>query len=535
MLILDDERLVRMSVGARLRNTEFDLVGAETPGEAVDLLKRGQFRAVITDVMMGAVDGFMFRDLVRGFDKEIPLIFHTSLVGNADGDFFSRILEDENSHYLPKNSSTAALTARLRQVVGVYSIRAEKRARDAEVDRTLRLAALVQQSMLPEWAHEDKSFSLGVYWRPYARVSGDLYEIVPISDGSRILVFGDISGHGVSAALAMTAVQAFLRHFRELSPRRARNVAAIAGDIARFVHRSFAGLAYMSGLVMHVDPVDRVFRLCNAGHPDPICLTRAGERVDLNPSRLGCLPMGMLPDAEYDESQVAETPIAPGSVFIACSDGVTDLSSDPEGNDRVDPESFNQIACEAVRSLGTGAAAVVQAIPASIYSMLGDFGYVHPQDDAAIAAFSCDPPEENCFREAVRMDPAEIDSFCDRCGDFLRARKVLNSIVGRVELLCAEFLMNLHDHGYGEAERRHEIAMVRVSVLERDIEVSVWHRATSWEVPPENGDEALEKANDNLSPHGRGVPIIGKLSSAALQRSMAGLNLNIFYTPILVE
>ena len=78
ILVLDDERLIRLAVCARLKSAGYDSVSVGTVQEAVSILKahHRSFSAIISDIMMGDMDGFVFRDIVRGIDDSIPVCRH---------------------------------------------------------------------------------------------------------------------------------------------------------------------------------------------------------------------------------------------------------------------------------------------------------------------------------------------------------------------------------------------------------------------------------------------------------------------------
>ena len=49
--------------------------------------------------------------------------------------------------------------------------------------------------------------------RPARTVSGDYYDFIPLHDDRMVLAVGDISGKGISAALLMATVHAFVRAY----------------------------------------------------------------------------------------------------------------------------------------------------------------------------------------------------------------------------------------------------------------------------------------------------------------------------------
>ena len=82
ILVIDDERLIRLTLNAKLKQIGYTAVSVASIPEAVVLLNDGgykQFKAIITDIMMGDMDGFVFRDIVRGMDESMPIFFMTAL------------------------------------------------------------------------------------------------------------------------------------------------------------------------------------------------------------------------------------------------------------------------------------------------------------------------------------------------------------------------------------------------------------------------------------------------------------------------
>ena len=534
ILLLDDERLVRMSVTARLRRTNFEVVGVGTPDEAMALLRHERFQAIVTDVVMGDVDGFMFRDMVRGMNRDIPILFFTSLVNDEGNDFLNRVLEDRWSSYLPKDASTEVLINRLERAVQPYVLETQMREMKADLDAVLHLGSSVQTSLLPRWAHVRGDVFYGTCWRPYSTVSGDLYDWVPVSPDATIFIFGDISGHGVSASLAMTAVQAFLKQFHGMADDQARDVAGIAKLIDTFIHRNLQGVAYMSGLVVYFNTAEHRVRICNAGHPDLKCFERSGRAIDLNPEHRGGFPLGLMPNAAYSEADVVDRIVPEDALFLAYSDGIVDLTSDAEGEDRLPPELLDELVGETVRSIDAEGVLTSVALPCKVYSVLRDFGYDQAQDDVSICVFGKTRVRPGVHYVEAAMDISKIDLAVRRAGEYLSETPRFAEVAPRVELLLGEFLMNLHDHGFDPLTRHREFALIRLQTRADDVVVSVWHRARPWDVAskPIDPDAVLEKANATLDNHGRGVAIIRKIASRSGRQSFGGLNLNTFYVPL---
>lgn len=64
---------------SHLNKNGYRAVGCVNPVEAYDLLYGSQFDMIISDIMMPQVDGFEFAEKIRETNKEIPILFMTSL------------------------------------------------------------------------------------------------------------------------------------------------------------------------------------------------------------------------------------------------------------------------------------------------------------------------------------------------------------------------------------------------------------------------------------------------------------------------
>ena len=246
VLLVDDERLVRFTLSAWLKASRFEVTAVASPEEAIAALKAETYDAILTDVMMGAVDGFMFRDAVRGFNARIPVVFLTALVDSPTTQLQTRIAADPYSIYVAKSARRDVLLARVRQMV--RGSRAEREV--AELKTALRaeleVAAQVQTALLPPEIVFGPQLFGSALSRPYDIVTGDFHHWYHLSDDAGILVYGDISGHGTPAALAMAAVLSHLKDMAASEGVRTRQVHLICYDLARFVRKNLRGICYLT-------------------------------------------------------------------------------------------------------------------------------------------------------------------------------------------------------------------------------------------------------------------------------------------------
>ena len=78
ILVLDDERFILVTVKSCLKGENFNVITADNVQLALSEFKRGNFDVIVTDILMSSIDGFKFRDLIREYNKTVPIVFLTS-------------------------------------------------------------------------------------------------------------------------------------------------------------------------------------------------------------------------------------------------------------------------------------------------------------------------------------------------------------------------------------------------------------------------------------------------------------------------
>ncbi len=97
---------------------------------------------------------------------------------------------------------------RVAQLVRQQQQEAQERER---IEQELRVARLIQQTLLPKTLPELPGYDVAAYYQPAREVGGDFYDFVDLEDGRLGLVVGDVTDKGVPAALVMATTRTLLR------------------------------------------------------------------------------------------------------------------------------------------------------------------------------------------------------------------------------------------------------------------------------------------------------------------------------------
>ncbi|HTZ18286.1 MAG TPA: response regulator [Dissulfurispiraceae bacterium] len=79
LLIVDDEPDMLKLLGMIIRDkTKYETITTNNPAEALDIVQRGGYDLVITDLKMPGLDGVEMLEAVKRYDADIPVIIMTA-------------------------------------------------------------------------------------------------------------------------------------------------------------------------------------------------------------------------------------------------------------------------------------------------------------------------------------------------------------------------------------------------------------------------------------------------------------------------
>lgn len=84
ILVVDDDKMLRMSLAKGLRQSGFDVILAKSAEDATQILNRISMDAIILDRMMVGMDGLSFLKQLRQSGNTVPVIMLTALSGSEN-------------------------------------------------------------------------------------------------------------------------------------------------------------------------------------------------------------------------------------------------------------------------------------------------------------------------------------------------------------------------------------------------------------------------------------------------------------------
>jgi hypothetical protein len=172
----------------------------------------------------------------------------------------------------------------------------------------MQAARSVQRYLIPDHLPPTPGLAVQSEYRPSREVGGDFFQVLPQSDGSTLIVIGDVAGKGVEAGMLATLIVGAIR-----------TAAAFTNDperILELLNDRLRGRGLVTCVALRVE-CDGSATLVNAGHLPPYL---NGKELAIE----GALPLGATPGISFP---VTRFTLEPGDSLILLTDGVVEAKN----------------------------------------------------------------------------------------------------------------------------------------------------------------------------------------------------------------
>ncbi|MEV7081222.1 SpoIIE family protein phosphatase [Streptomyces sp. NPDC093516] len=208
------------------------------------------------------------------------------------------------------NPDDAVMLIELTRRASIAIDNARRFEHNRDIAETLQRALLTDLPATP-------GLSLAARYLPATHglnIGGDWYDAFPQRDGGLITVIGDVTGHGLHAAVMMSQLRTALRAY------------AVDGDspgrlltrLHRFLHHLQPDL-YATAVIARFHPDEPTLTWAAAGHPPPVLRLADGtvRTLDAKPGAMLGIPLTQ----EIDDHTVQ---LSPGSTLALYTDGLVE-------------------------------------------------------------------------------------------------------------------------------------------------------------------------------------------------------------------
>jgi phosphoserine phosphatase RsbU/P len=220
-------------------------------------------------------------------------------------------LRDAQGHIIGTFGISHDITEKKLAAEKLAKLAEELRAKNESLEQDLEMARELQCALMPQRfpnfphhaAEQDSAVRFYPFFRPSMIVSGDFFDVLDIADDKAGLFICDVMGHGVRAALVAAIVRSVVSEMRPLWTKPGELLVAINRAMLGAFRNSDITL-FASAFYVVADLTKGQLRYANAGHPNPLHLTRSANGSAATASPLmGARPgpaLGLFDGAKYE-------------------------------------------------------------------------------------------------------------------------------------------------------------------------------------------------------------------------------------------
>jgi serine phosphatase RsbU (regulator of sigma subunit) len=243
-----------------------------------------------------------------------------------------------------------------------------------KVQRALHAAGRRQRVMLPA-VPEVARYEFACVYRPAEQVSGDFYDIIDLGEGRYGMLVGDVSGHGLEAAVVMGSARKALQIYARSGGTPSTVLSLGNEDLGRELDRE----TFLTAGYAILDTGANSIRYVRAGHTYPLLMGPHPGKWHVVKS--GGMMLGNARGSAFTKLlEEVELPLQAGQSFVQYSDGLVearDRRGDAFGIDRV---------IEHLNGASGSEKPLVEALDGLIRELAAWSGGVAQEDDISILA-----------------------------------------------------------------------------------------------------------------------------------------------------
>jgi PAS domain S-box-containing protein len=251
------------------------------------------------------------RDRTPNTYREFP-------VTTGDG---KRLWLGQNAQIVMRKGRPVAFQAVARDITALKTASDELSLRDARMQEDLEMAQHIHQALLPIRAPTLEGFDFGLRVVPFSGLGGDFINFIRFPDHTRLgVVFADITGHGVAAAMLSTMLKVLVDEVMQSG----RSPAECFRILNRRLAIEYPEGNFASAIYAIFDAADCSMTYVKASQEPAIVVRADGETTVLEKGgpALGLIHPDVFEEPEYEEMRV---PLHAGDTVFFYTDGLVEV------------------------------------------------------------------------------------------------------------------------------------------------------------------------------------------------------------------
>ena len=309
-----------------LSSTGYEIYTAESGLNALAKVRLFYPDVVLLNAEMPDISSYdVCKRIKSNPETEYTLILFISSLDTHDSRV--RAIQVGADDYLEKNFDSYLLISKVNSLLRVKHLSDQLKQKYVELeeknhllDLQLKMARQVQQALMPAIDMTFQHIRFVSQYIPAMDIGGDFYDVLTLSDHQIAVVMGDVSGHGISAALLTAMLTVMTRSLAPTFIAPEEFLYNINNEIYKIfengVHEMYVCMFYAV-----IDTEEKEIYYSNAGQALPM-MVRESESDDSVVLNAAGLPLGMMPNSAYEHfSMDYDT----GDMLVFHTDGLSDV------------------------------------------------------------------------------------------------------------------------------------------------------------------------------------------------------------------
>ena len=196
---------------------------------------------------------------------------------------------------------------------------AELKEKERIIDYEMKMARQVQRSLIQEFDGPINDVYFFSKYMPAMDIGGDFYDIIELDSKNIAVVMGDVSGHGISAALLTSMLTQMVKTLVMKKPPPNQLLEKMNVDFCSIFSKGVADI-YACIFCALINTEEKTITYSNAGLALPYFIDSANKSaIELSSSGV---PIGLLSESVYENSTIN---YSKGDILFLQTDGLQDV------------------------------------------------------------------------------------------------------------------------------------------------------------------------------------------------------------------
>ncbi len=241
----------------------------------------------------------------------VPLIFQNRMYGTLG------LLKTEKEGFSTDNIELISTFARMTGIAIENFRLVSKVIENERYQESLSIAKKVQQKLLPSHFAPNDFFEIATFSQSGDEVGGDYYDFFQLSENRTIVIIGDVSGKGTSAAFHMAQLKGVFHSLIELHLSPHRFLALANNALSRCLDKD----QFITASVFMIDHEKKTILYARGGHCPAIYYYHSEQKSSLLQSK--GMGLGLLRRPDYSKYVASQTlTYQPGDWLVLYTDGI---------------------------------------------------------------------------------------------------------------------------------------------------------------------------------------------------------------------